>query len=335
MGTFTGLFYENIDVAERTRGIRMRVLLVAKPWRGGLAGYVRRALETLFPERICWLPTYPLSAYDQLRYRLNRKAWYLSLVSQINRLRYDVAVFINTLPEFMALEMRSTNVLWITDDPRLPLDRLAPFGRIFISDPGYENEVRGAVGTERFGGVVPFACDPDFHRLEEGSHPERRGLCMIANRDAKRDRYLDWLLASGRPICVYGNYFLRHRLFWRHPVSFRPPVPNDRMGAVYARYQVSLNVHAQVVRGGTNMRTFECAAYGISQVVEYRPGIENLFTPGEEIRVFHDELEMTEQIDRILKDRQEARRLAERARRRALSEHTYEQRVRVLLEGLL
>lgn len=320
---------------ERTGRARMKILLVAKPWRGGLARYVHRALEALLTERICWLPTYPLNAYDHLRYRLNRKAWRRSLVSRINRLRYDVGLFINTLPEFEALDARSINVLWITDDPRLPLNRLAPFGRIYISDPGYEAEVRHAVGTERFGGVVPFACDPDFHRLEEGSYAERHGLCMIANRDAKRDRYLDRLFASGQSIHVYGNYFLRHRLFWRHPVSFRPPVPNDRMGAVYARYQASLNMHAQVVRGGTNMRTFECAAYGIPQVVEYRPGIENLFTPGAEIRMFHDESEMTEQIDRVLKDRQEAKRLAEHARKRVLSEHTYKQRVRVLLEGML
>lgn len=313
----------------------MRVLLVAKPWRGGLAQYVRRALEILFPGRICWLPTYPRDAYDHLRYRLDRRAWRRSLVSQINRMRYNLAVFINTLPEFEALEARPTNVLWITDDPRLSLDRLVPFGRVFISDPGYENEVRRAVGREQFGGVVPFACDPGLHRLGEGDHPDYRGLCMIANRDAKRDRYLDQLFISRRSIRVYGNYFLKHRLFWRHPASFRPPVPNGRMGAVYAHHQASLNVHAQVVRGGTNMRTFECAAYGIPQVVEHRPGIENLFTPGEEIRVFHDESGMIEQIDRVLKDRREAKRLAERATIRALSEHTYEQRVRALLEDLV
>lgn len=113
-------------------------------------------------------------------------------------------------------------------------------------------------------------------------------MCFIANRDPKRDYYLKALIETGSDIKSYGNYFAKTALYWRRPTSFFPKVKTEKMGSVYAKYSASLNIHAQVVRGGTNMRTFECAAYGIPQLVEYRNGLEEYLEPDKEILVFQD-----------------------------------------------
>ncbi|OIQ80823.1 hypothetical protein GALL_374230 [mine drainage metagenome] len=160
-------------------------------------------------------------------------------------------------------------------------------------------------------------------------------MCFIANQDAKRDLWLSQLAEAGLMPTVYGNYFLQHPMFWNNPLHFRPAVATRAMGAVYARYQVALNIHAQVVREGTNMRSFECAGYGIPQLVERRPGLERLFDPDSEILMFSTVEECVAQFERLAGDARLAARLAENARRRVLAEHTYRQRATAMLQGLV
>ncbi len=206
------------------------------------------------------------------------------------------------------------------------------FAAIYISDSGYSEAMRASEAGGRFAGVLPFAHSLAIHRPTPSR--DQRGVCFIGNRDVNRDAPVSRLLESDLRVCVYGNYFLRHRLFWQHPLRFRPRVSIANMGAVYGRFQVSLNVHAQVIRGGTNMRTFECAGYGIPQVVEYRLGLEALFEPEREILVFRDLDEMMAQIKRLMFNREFARLLSERARARALAEHTYVHRVETVCRDL-
>jgi spore maturation protein CgeB len=242
-------------------------------------------------------------------------------------------VFINHLKMFDDLPPRPRKVLWLTDDPKPRAGELSPYEKICLTDPGYADGVAASVG-DRYRGEVPFGFCPTVHvPAPPASRPD--DVCFIGNRDPKRDRYLASLLIRGFRPTVVGNYFLRHRLFWRYPACFRPAVANDRMGRVYAGHRVSLNIHAEVLRQGTNMRTFECAAYGIPQLVEYRPGIERFFTPGEEIATFSDEAEMLERLSGLLAEPSRAAGLAARARRRALREHSYHRRAVSLLEGIV
>ena len=136
-------------------------------------------------------------------------------------------------------------------------------------------------------------------------------------------------------VTIIGNYFLHHDIFWRCPWCFRPAVANEAMGRVYARHRLSINLHAQVVRHGTNMRTFECAGYGIPQLVENLPGLEKVFEPDREIATFAEEGEMLAVLDRLLNDPAGAEAMARRARRRAFREHSYHQRCIDLLAGIL
>lgn len=312
----------------------VRLLLVAKPWKGGLAQYIFGALNDLFPGQVSWLPTYPATFKDHLAYRRDKARWLSERVGAINRTAYDCAIFINHIPAFRDLDPSRCKLLWITDAPRLiPGDDL-PFERIYLSDPGYEPELLAASDPARYRGELPFALHPRIHRPAPGLH-NSQGICFIGNKDPKRDMWLSALIATGLYPQVYGNYFLRHPLFWRHPGLFRPPLHNRKMGWVYGRHGISLNIHAQVVRAGTNMRTFECAGYGIPQVVEYRPGIEKFFQHGQDILLAHTPQDMTEHVNWLHKYPANARRLAENARLKALTQHTYYHRIQAMLDGLI
>jgi spore maturation protein CgeB len=107
------------------------------------------------------------------------------------------------------------------------------------------------------------------------------------------------------------------------------------MGRIYSGHKVSLNIHADVVRRGTNMRTFECAAYGIPQLIEDRPGLEAFFSSGDEIATFVEVEELQERLVRLLSDPVSASAMALRARRRVFKEHSYHHRCVALLEGVL
>jgi len=306
----------------------MRILLVAKPWRGGLARYLAAALEDLAPGNVLWLPTYPATMSDRLRYRANREVWRSSLVQSIQSSHYDMAIFINTFPGCEGLEPDNRHVLWQTDNPVKVAHLFNRFGKVYISDPGYLDEVRNQFPNADY---LPFACLPLIHK----PHQQRgrgTGVCFIGNRDRARDQILQSLLGARLDLIVYGNYFLQDKLFWQYMHAFRPGIKNDAMGRVYAKYYASLNIHAQVVRAGTNMRTFECAAYGIAQIIEFKTGIENLFEPGREILLFSNIDECRDHIARLAKDRKMATIMSERARKRVLAEHGYCHRLNTILE---
>ena len=311
----------------------MKILLVAKPWKGGLANYLFRTLEELFPGEVLWLPTRPATARERWAYRRDKTSWQRRLLDKIRQTPCRAAIFVNHLPLFEELPRRPEHVLWLTDGPRPKEGELSPYGRVFLSDPGYAAEVIEAVGAERYAGELPFGCFPSIHRPQPGTAD--RGVCFIGNRDPKRDEHLGRLLAAGVRPTIVGNYFLHHPLFWRHPGCFRPAVANERQGVVYARHRLSLNIHAAVVRRGTNMRTFEAAAYGIPQLVEYREGLETLFEPEREIAVYRTPDELPARVEALLADPEAASTMARRARERALREHSYRRRVAQMLADLV
>ena len=309
----------------------MRILLIAKPWRGGLARYIAAALEELVPGGVQWLPTYPVTISDKIRYRVNRDAWRSTLLQYIQTSHYDLALFINVFPGCEGLEPDNRHILWQTDNPLKVAHLFNRFAKVYISDPGYLDEVRQQE-PDTDTDYLPFACLPSIHKPYQQVHTGS-GVCFIGNRDTARDQILQPLLDERLDLTVYGNYFLQDKLFWRHIRAFRPAIKNEAMGRIYAKYQASLNIHAKVVRAGTNMRTFECAAYGIAQVIEYRGGIENLFEPDHEILIFRDIEECKDRITRLLADRNLAATLSERARKRALAEHDYQHRLKKILKN--
>jgi spore maturation protein CgeB len=79
-------------------------------------------------------------------------------------------------------------------------------------------------------------------------------------------------------------------------------------------------------------RVFEAAGAGACLITDAWEGIDLFFEPGSEILVAENGPAVAEHLARLSPT--EARRIGDAARRRALAEHTYTQRVR-LVEDVL
>jgi hypothetical protein len=111
-------------------------------------------------------------------------------------------------------------------------------------------------------------------------------------------------------------------------------VPFNVFAEAISAARINLNItrrsHATVPLSST-CRPFELAACGAAVVSNPHAGIEQWFTPGEEIMIVNDVDEAVAAYEKLLGDPAQAIAMGERARQRVLDEHTYAQRARQLL----
>jgi len=85
---------------------------------------------------------------------------------------------------------------------------------------------------------------------------------------------------------------------------------------------------------GVNARCFEAAGAGAFQMVDWRPGLGQLFEDGKELIAFRSMADLKQKIDYWLPREAERRVIAEAGMRRAHAEHTYVLRLGLLLDTL-
>jgi spore maturation protein CgeB len=118
---------------------------------------------------------------------------------------------------------------------------------------------------------------------------------------------------------------------WPVNVDYRAHLPPAEHRAFYNSQRFTLNVtRADMVRAGwsPSVRLFEAAACGTPIISDRWPGIETLLAPGREIVLAATARDVLAALRRFGED--ERRALAERARKRILSEHTAAHRAQQL-----
>jgi glycosyltransferase involved in cell wall biosynthesis len=114
-------------------------------------------------------------------------------------------------------------------------------------------------------------------------------------------------------------------------------VPFNVFSRAVSASRINLNItrrpHA-TVPGSSSARPFELAACGAAIVSNPYDGLAQWFEPGSEVRIVFSADEAVEAYEELLADPGAAEEMGRRARERALSEHTYAQRARRLLDLL-
>lgn len=85
---------------------------------------------------------------------------------------------------------------------------------------------------------------------------------------------------------------------------------------------------------GVNVRCFEAAGAGAFQMLDWRPGIGQLFEDGKELITYSNFADLKLKIDYWLPREEERRSIADAGMRRAHKEHTYALRLGLLLDTL-
>jgi spore maturation protein CgeB len=221
------------------------------------------------------------------------------------------------------------NVLWHISHP----DRATPelyerYDLVFVASDSFASWIEEQVRVP----VKPLhqATDPARFRAEPtGPHHE---LLFVGNSRRVRRHILEDVLPTEHELAVYGTGWTPDLLDPQYLAG--ELVPNDQLGAYYASAAIVLSDHwpDMQAEGFMSNRLYDAAAAGAFVISDEVDGLESEFDGG--IVAYHDADHLRMLIDHYLDHPDERRSLAERARRAVLERHTFDKRVRELVDAV-
>jgi spore maturation protein CgeB len=220
-------------------------------------------------------------------------------------------------------------VLWWGDPP-------ANSRRWGILDPGWDVvflKDKVAVGKLKMAGrnahLLHEAMNPTWHRpLASQSHDK---VAVAGNYYAFRQAMVLRLMGDGVAFALYGPRpprWAEGRIKATHSGRY---LMREEKSRAFGEAMACLNTFPLAEADSLNCRAFEIAGAGGLQLIEYRPAVEECFEPGKELLTFSTYEELLVHIDRARNAPKEMAAVRQAGARRALSEHTYEHRVRRIL----
>ena len=179
------------------------------------------------------------------------------------------------------------------------------------------------------GAVVPFATDPDTFFPQKD--PQFVVPVALVGNDirggAVNHRYFEPAIPHG--LVVYGNQ-------WMSPLAevCRGKLPMSDLPKLYSSATINLNAHlSDHIRWGTvNLRIYDILACGGFVISDFSEAVAEQF--GDAVVCTTGYEDLWAKIVRYRWDEKERARRAELGRQTVLSEHTYESRMRDLLQYL-
>lgn len=160
---------------------------------------------------------------------------------------------------------------------------------------------------------------------------------------------------SAADICIAGSLYAYRIALFQQLTDYDvkiwglPAPPWLRVGDLAPRLQNRFVAHADKVRAfrgakivlntlnpseiwGTNVRSFEACGAGAFQIVDWRPGLGQLFEIGTEIEVFGGLDDLRRKVDRYMTAPEQRAAIAAAGHTRARREHTYAIRLQQILD---
>lgn len=110
-----------------------------------------------------------------------------------------------------------------------------------------------------------------------------------------------------------------------HELSYYSELP-----AFYPQSEINFNCTSKQMKGAVNQRIFDAPAAGAFVLTDWRPQIANLFEP-DEIACYKAPDEIPDLVAYYLKHPKERKDITDRARKRVLASHKWEDRLKILL----
>jgi spore maturation protein CgeB len=286
---------------------------------------------------------------EQVRAHLFEAAGHIPLVSRrrsssLRRIasspRADLTIVCHDLllpaqVELLKAVTRSPVVLWFPDSISVfgrAMFLNAAYDALFFKDPYLVHRLRKDLGRTAY--YLPESCNPRCHRPVPLSDAD----CATFSCD----------VATAGNLYTYRSAFFEHLAHYRVHIWGNPPpvwMKTEAIsGMVRGRYvaeeskakafqyakAVVNNLHAAEI-WGINVRAFEIAAVGAFQLISWRPALNQLFEDGEELVSFDGIGDLREKLEYYLPRAADRARIAARGRERALRDHTYAQRLTLML----
>jgi spore maturation protein CgeB len=182
--------------------------------------------------------------------------------------------------------------------------------------------------------LLAEACNPRWHKRVGCSAQEQAyygcDINVAGNMYYYRAMVLEQLMEHD--IKIWGPSFPRWldsstRKFFQNKY-----VVLEEKAKAFQAARICLNLLNPTEIYGINCRAFEIAGCGGFQMIDAKAGLENYFQPGKEVVTFSSLKELKDKIGYYLAHDDERRQIALKGCERAHREHTYEHRLKTLLE---
>lgn len=100
----------------------------------------------------------------------------------------------------------------------------------------------------------------------------------------------------------------------------------------YPLSEINFNCTSKQMKGAVNQRVFDVPACGAFLLTDWREQLGALFEPGKEVICYHSPEEATDLLEYYLRHPEKRERVALSARTRVLAEHTYDHRLRTIVD---
>lgn len=145
---------------------------------------------------------------------------------------------------------------------------------------------------------------------------------MVANRERV---YVLNKLAEKYDVNFYTNDTDTSQL--SEKVKVHPGVGYDELAPIYRNSKININITLHCIETGASQRIFDVMAAGGFLLSNYQEELEEMFIPGEEIVLYHDEQELEELVEYYLTHDEERERIARNGQQRVLREHGYHEKL--------
>lgn len=190
---------------------------------------------------------------------------------------------------------------------------------------------------------LPLAADPYVHKKIEMTDEEKKyygsDVSFVGAGYYNRRHLFKGLLDHA--FKIWGTGWEMNSALAKCVQRSGERVDTDETVLIFNASKININLHSSTYHRGINPfgdflnpRTFEIAACGGFQLADRRSEMKDLFKEGEEIIVFEGLEDLRKKIDHYLENTEERNRVAEKGRERVLREHTYENRMKDMLDFL-
>ncbi len=195
----------------------------------------------------------------------------------------------------------------------------------------------------------------DYHYLPQACHPpvhkplgESAGDCDRYKADlsfmgaAYFNRRQSFPQLVDYDFKIWGTEWNLNTDIGKYVQNANKRLSSEEIVKIYNSGTINLNLHSSTCHSElnpegdfVNPRTFEISACGGFQLIDHRSELAGMLNVGDEIETFRSISELKEKIDYYLQHEEERNRMAQRARKRVLAEHTIEHRMSDMLTHIV
>lgn len=225
--------------------------------------------------------------------------------------------------------------VWWQDNPfkyNNLLNQHRLYDEFFIFDMSYSEElikhnVKGVTW-------LPFAFNKSLLPVPDRSNKTKDFDIIFAGfASDERIVFFENIVKLGFKIKLIGNFWKKSKLL-NSKATLLPDTSPVEIFKHYSNAKIGINMNQKQSIAGVNCRTFELCGFGVFQLTDFRKDLVSFYNIGEELVVYENMEDLTNKIIYYLKNDAERERIAASGMARTIRDHTYQSRMKYVIEKL-